>query len=141
MLKPVQLPSGAFMANGGASFVPMTSSRAGDGSCVWAWTPGARVSTATDAKSRRMVRIRSCRPRSHNHGLNGSAALFASFGLFAPSNPTTMVSLFVRALAISAAFKVVPDMDTPFGGPVHTMGFPMRLSNDPMQHALDLIKR
>jgi hypothetical protein len=68
-------------------------------------------------------------------------ALFVSFGLFAPPNPITVVSLFVCALAISAAFKVVLDMDTPFGGPVHTTGFPLRLSSDPMRQALDMIKR
>ena len=54
-------------------------------------------------------------------------ALFISFGLFAPANPTSVISLFVCALAISAAFKVVLDMDTPFSGPVHTTGFPLRL--------------
>ena len=68
-------------------------------------------------------------------------ALFVSFGLFAPPNPITVVSLLVCALAISAAFKVVLDMDTPFGGPVHTTGFPLRLSSDPMRQALDMIKR
>ena len=68
-------------------------------------------------------------------------ALFVSFGLFAPPNPITVVSLFVCALAISAAFKVVLDMDTPFGGPLHTTGFPLRLSSDPLRHALDMIKR
>jgi hypothetical protein len=68
-------------------------------------------------------------------------ALFVSFGLFAPVNPITVVSLFVCALAISAAFKVVLDMDTPFGGPVHTTGFPLRLSSDPLRQALDMIKR
>jgi hypothetical protein len=68
-------------------------------------------------------------------------ALFVSFGLFAPANLISIISLFVCALAISAAFKVILDMDTPFGGPVHTTGFPLRLSSEPMRHALDLIKR
>jgi hypothetical protein len=68
-------------------------------------------------------------------------ALFLSFGLFAPSNSTAIVSPFVCVLAISAAFKVVLDMDTPFGGPVHVSGFPLRLSSEPMRHALDVIKR
>jgi len=68
-------------------------------------------------------------------------ALFISFGLFAPANPTSVIALFVCALAISAAFKVVLDMDTPFGGPVHISGFPIRLSSGSMQHALEVIKR
>lgn len=68
-------------------------------------------------------------------------ALFMSFGLFTPPNPTAIVSLFICVLAISAAFKVVLDMDTPFGGPVHTSGFPLRLSSAPMRNALDVIKR
>lgn len=68
-------------------------------------------------------------------------ALFMSFGLFTPANPTAIVSLFICVLAISAAFKVVLDMDTPFGGPVHTSGFPLRLSSEPMRNALDVIKR
>lgn len=68
-------------------------------------------------------------------------ALFVSFGLFAPTNGTSIVALFVCVLAISAAFKVVLDMDTPFGGRVHTTGFPLRLSSDPLRQALDMIKR
>jgi hypothetical protein len=50
-------------------------------------------------------------------------ALFMSFGLFTPPNPTAIVSLFICVLAISAAFKVVLDMDTPFGGPFTPAAF------------------
>ncbi len=67
--------------------------------------------------------------------------LFATFGLFAPRNPTAVVVLFVCALAVGAAFKVMLDMDAPFGGVVHTTGFPLRLSADPLRQALQEISR
>jgi hypothetical protein len=67
--------------------------------------------------------------------------LFATFGLFAPRNLTTVVVLFVCALAVAAAFKVILDMDAPFGGAVHTTGFPLRLSPDPLRQALKEISR
>jgi hypothetical protein len=69
------------------------------------------------------------------------AVLFVSFGFFAPRNASAIIALFVCALAVSAAFKVILDMDTPFGGPVHTTGFPIRLSADPMRQALERISK
>jgi hypothetical protein len=69
------------------------------------------------------------------------AVLFASFGFFAPRNASAIITLFVCALAVSAAFKVMLDMDAPFGGPVHTTGFPIHLSADPMRQALQRISR
>jgi hypothetical protein len=69
------------------------------------------------------------------------AILFASFGLFVPRNLTAIAVLFLSALAVSAAFKVVLDMDTPFGGAVRTSGFPLRLTADPIRHALAEISR
>jgi hypothetical protein len=69
------------------------------------------------------------------------AMLFASFGLFSPRNATAVVTLFVCALAVSSAFKLMLDMDTPFGGPVHTTGFPIRLSPEPLRHALQALER
>ena len=37
------------------------------------------------------------------------------------------------------AVKVVLDMDTPFGGRVRMSGFPLRVSIDPMRHAMEVI--
>lgn len=45
--------------------------------------------------------------------------VFASFGLFAPRNTTTIVALFFCAFAVSAAIKLVLDLDTPFEGGIH----------------------
>jgi hypothetical protein len=68
-----------------------------------------------------------------------STVLFASFGLFAPKNVIAVVALFVCAFAVSTAIKVMLDMDTPFGGNVRMSGFPLRLSIDPMRHALEVV--
>ncbi len=67
--------------------------------------------------------------------------LFASFGLFAPRNVTVIVALFLCALAVSSAFKLILDMDTPFEGSLHLSPPPIRILSDPMRHALDVIRR
>ena len=68
-----------------------------------------------------------------------STILFASFGLFAPRNVTAVVAFFLCSFAVSAALKVMLDMDTPFGGSVRMSGFPLRISIDPMRHALEVV--
>jgi hypothetical protein len=43
-------------------------------------------------------------------------AIFVSFGLFAPPNPTVMVTLIVCGLAASAAIFLIMEMYSPFSG-------------------------
>src|SRR6516164_5317045 len=57
MLIPCQVPSSALIAKGGATFVPMTSSRVSDGPGVWARACGAWASTATRATATITVQI------------------------------------------------------------------------------------
>lgn len=58
--------------------------------------------------------------------------LFISFSLFAPPNATVTVVLFLCALAVAGAVQMTLDLSGPFEGVV-------RLSGEPMQHALDVI--
>jgi hypothetical protein len=44
------------------------------------------------------------------------AIVFASFGLFAPTNATVMVTLFLCALSVSSAVFLILEMYTPFEG-------------------------
>jgi hypothetical protein len=66
--------------------------------------------------------------------------LFASFGLFAPRNVTVIIALFLCALAVSAAIKLVLDMDTPFEGRIQLSRPPIHISSDPMRHAIEVIR-
>jgi hypothetical protein len=43
-------------------------------------------------------------------------AIFVSFGIFAPKNPTVMVTLIVCAIAVSAAIFIIMEMYSPFRG-------------------------
>jgi hypothetical protein len=43
-------------------------------------------------------------------------AIFVSFGLFAPKNPTVMATLIVCAIAVSAAIFIIMEMYSPFHG-------------------------
>jgi hypothetical protein len=43
-------------------------------------------------------------------------AIFVSFGIFAPKNPTVMVTLIVCAIAVSAAIFIIMEMYSPFSG-------------------------
>jgi hypothetical protein len=67
------------------------------------------------------------------------AMLLLSFGLFAPRHAISLVALFAAAMALSMAFKVLLDLNTPFGGTVQTSGFPLRLSDEPLRRAMQLI--
>ena len=60
------------------------------------------------------------------------AVIFISFGLFAPPNPTVAVTLFVGALAVSAAIFIILEMYTPFSGV-------LRISSAPVREALSQI--
>lgn len=62
------------------------------------------------------------------------AIVFASFGLFAPSNSTTMAALFLCAMAVAGGILLIEDLDNPVGGFV-------RLPADAMKRALTEISR
>jgi len=59
-------------------------------------------------------------------------AIFVGFGLFAPPNPTVVVTLAISALAVSAAIFIIMEMYTPFSGV-------MRISSAPIREALNQI--
>ena len=58
--------------------------------------------------------------------------LFISFGLFAPTNATVTVVLFLCAVAVAGAIQTILDLSRPFEGVV-------RVSVEPLRHALDVI--
>jgi hypothetical protein len=58
--------------------------------------------------------------------------LFMSFGLFAPTNATVTVVLFLCAVAVAGAIQTILDLSRPFEGVV-------RVSVEPLRHALDVI--
>jgi Na+/H+ antiporter NhaC len=53
-------------------------------------------------------------------------AIFISFGLFAPSNATVIISLFVSALSVSGAILLILEMYTPFAGFIRISDAPLR---------------
>lgn len=54
------------------------------------------------------------------------AAIFASFGLFAPRNATAIVVLVVGALAVSTSIFLIDEMDHPLDGVISLSSGPMR---------------
>jgi hypothetical protein len=52
--------------------------------------------------------------------------LFASFGLFAPHNPTVIAVLFVCALSVSGAILLILEMNTPLEGMIKVSSAPLR---------------
>jgi Protein of unknown function (DUF4239) len=61
-------------------------------------------------------------------------AIFVSFGLFAPPNPTVIVTLLISALAVSSAILIIMEMYSPFSGI-------LRISSAPMHDALNQIRQ
>ncbi len=57
------------------------------------------------------------------------AAIFASFGLFAPRNATVMTVMFVCSLSVAASIFLIIEMDRPVGGLI-------RVSTKPLVDAL-----
>jgi hypothetical protein len=53
-------------------------------------------------------------------------ALFVSFGLFAPSNYTVIVSLFVAAAAVCGAVFLLLEMYHPYSGYIQVSSEPLR---------------
>src|SRR4029434_6094205 len=54
------------------------------------------------------------------------AAIFISFGLFAPFNATVVASLLVSALSVSGAIFLILEMYTPYAGLVQISDAPLR---------------
>jgi hypothetical protein len=53
-------------------------------------------------------------------------ALFASFGLFAPTNATVITSFLIAAVSVSAAFFLIVEMYMPYSGFVRVSSAPLR---------------
>jgi hypothetical protein len=62
------------------------------------------------------------------------AALFVSFGIFAPRNPLVLACLFVSATAVCGAILLILDMYEPFGGLI-------RISDAPLRAAVEQLGR
>jgi hypothetical protein len=54
------------------------------------------------------------------------AAMFLSFGLFAPRNGTVLAALVVGALAVSTSIVLIEEMSLPFDGLIAVSGAPLR---------------
>ena len=65
--------------------------------------------------------------------------LFLSYGLFAPRNLTAVIALLLCAFAVSAALKLMLDMEAPFEGGIKFSSPPIRLSSEPLRHTLDVL--
>lgn len=52
--------------------------------------------------------------------------VFASFGLFAPRNATTIAVFCLCSVAVSGGITMILELDSPFSGLVHVSGEPMR---------------
>jgi len=62
------------------------------------------------------------------------AIVFASFGLFAPANPTAMLALLLCALAVAGGIVLIEDLDNPGSGFI-------QIPSDSMRRALVEINR
>jgi hypothetical protein len=62
------------------------------------------------------------------------AAIFASFGLFAPYNGSVITVLFISALSVAGSIYLIVEMDQPYGGLI-------RISSAPLHAALDQLGR
>ena len=61
-------------------------------------------------------------------------AIFVGFGLFAPPNPTVIVTLAICALSVSAAIFLIMEMYTPFSGVLRISSAPVRESLSQIGH-------
>jgi hypothetical protein len=52
--------------------------------------------------------------------------VFASFGLFAPANSTTIIALFLCAVAVSGGLVLIEELDNPHSGFIHIPSDSMR---------------
>jgi hypothetical protein len=65
----------------------------------------------------------------------------ASVGLFAPRHVTTVVVLLLCAFALSAAIKLILDMDSPFAGKLRLTGPPIRVLTEPLRRAFEFVSQ
>jgi len=56
----------------------------------------------------------------------GLTIVFASFGLFAPANPSTIVILFLCSLVVSGGITLIEEPDNPLSGLIHIPSESMR---------------
>src|SRR5215467_15902413 len=63
--------------------------------------------------------------------------LFASFGLFAPRNLTSAVTLTLCALAVAGAFAMILELERGFGGLIHISPQPMHQAVKKLQTQLE----
>jgi hypothetical protein len=63
--------------------------------------------------------------------------LFASFGLFAPRNLTSAVTLTLCAVAVAGAIGMILELEQGFGGLVHISPQPMRQAVNALQKELE----
>jgi len=56
------------------------------------------------------------------------AAIFASFGLFAPHNSSVTIALFVAALSVAGSIYLMLEMDQPYSGPIKISSTPLRIA-------------
>ena len=63
--------------------------------------------------------------------------LFASFGLFAPRNLTSAVTLTLCAVAVAGAIGMILELEQGFGGLVHISPQPMRQALNTLQKELE----
>jgi len=62
------------------------------------------------------------------------AAVFTSFGLFAPRNTTVVATLLASAISVSGAVFLILEMDRPFSGMI-------QISSAPIKHAIEQLGR
>jgi hypothetical protein len=62
------------------------------------------------------------------------AAIFVSFGLFAPHNTTVITALFVAGLSVSGAIFLILEMYSPFGGLIQISSGPLRATLAQLGH-------
>jgi Protein of unknown function (DUF4239) len=60
--------------------------------------------------------------------------LFVSFGLFAPGNPTAIVTLLVSAVSVAAALFLILELDRPFSGVIQISSAPLRNALSTLGH-------
>jgi hypothetical protein len=61
-------------------------------------------------------------------------AIFMSFGLTAPPNPTVIATLLISALAVSGAILIIMEMYSPFNGILRISSAPMRDALSRLNH-------
>jgi uncharacterized membrane protein len=62
------------------------------------------------------------------------AAIFMSFGLFAPRNASVLAALFLSALSVAGSIYLILELDQPYGGLI-------KISSVPLQMALEQLGR